>query len=87
MSGNGLDVVPKFSGVSGEGIDVVPNYSKSPVPVIPAVYTGFMARYVPYRAQPSLRFGYQVNLIIIWVKILLVLFLSEVGSINEWILP
>ena len=38
--------------VSGNGIDVVPNLSKCPVPVIPAVYTGGMPRYIPYRTHP-----------------------------------
>ena len=38
--------------VSGTGIDVVPSLPKCPVPVIPAVYTGGMPRYVPYRTHP-----------------------------------
>ena len=37
--------------VSGTGIDV-PKFPKCPVPVIPAVYTGGMPRYVPYRTHP-----------------------------------
>ena len=37
---------------SGTGIDVVPNLPKCPVPVIPAIYTGGMPRYVPYRTRP-----------------------------------
>ena len=40
--------------MSGTGIDIVPNLPKCPVPVIPAVYTGRMPRYVPYRTHPSL---------------------------------
>ena len=40
--------------MSGTGIDVVPNLPKYPVPVIPAVYTGGMTRYVLYRTHPSL---------------------------------
>ena len=38
--------------VSGTGIDVVPNLPKYPVPVIPAVYTAGMPRYVPNRTHP-----------------------------------
>ena len=38
--------------VSGSGIDVVPNLPKCPAPVIPAVFTGVMPRYVPYRKHP-----------------------------------
>ena len=38
--------------VSGTGIDVVPNLTKSPVPVIPAVYTSGMPRYVSCRKHP-----------------------------------
>ena len=76
----------------GIGIYVVPNvptclvkvlmsnYSKSPVPVIPAVYTGCMPRYVPYREHPSHFFGFEV--ISIWVKTLFGLFLTEVGSVT-----
>ena len=37
--------------MSGTGIDVVPKLPKCPVPVIPAVYTGGMPRYVPYRTH------------------------------------
>ena len=39
--------------VSGIGIDVVPNLPKRPVPVISAVYTRGMPRYVTYRTHPS----------------------------------
>ena len=38
--------------VSGTGSDV-PKLLKRPVPVIPAVYTCGMPRYVPYRTHPS----------------------------------
>ena len=68
------------SNVSGKGADAVPDYSKSPVPVIPAVYTGCMPRYVPYREHPSHFFGFEV--ISIWVKTLFGLFLTEVGSVT-----
>ena len=63
----------------GKGTDVVPDYSKSPVPVIPAVYTGCMSRYVPYRAHPTQYFGFEV--IFIWVKTLFVSFLTEDGCV------
>ena len=53
MSGTGIDVVPNFLSVR-TGIDVVPNLPKCPVPVIPAVYTAGIPRYVPYQTHPSL---------------------------------
>ena len=40
--------------MSDNGIDVLPNLPNCPVPVIPAVYTGDMPRYVPHRTHPSL---------------------------------
>ena len=40
------------TGTGGAGIHVVPNLTKCPVPVIPAVYTGGMPRYVSYRTHP-----------------------------------
>ena len=40
------------TGTGGTGIDVVPNLPKCPVPVIPAVYTDGIPRYVPYRTHP-----------------------------------
>ena len=49
--GTGIHVVPNLP-KSDTGIDVVPNLPKCPVPVIPAVFTGDMPRYVPYRTHP-----------------------------------
>ena len=40
--------------MSGIGIDIVPILPKCPVAVVPAIYTGGMPRYVPYRTHPSL---------------------------------
>ena len=64
MSGTGIDVAPnlttcpvpvlmlyQLTEMSGTGIDV-PNSPKCPVPVIPAVYTVGIPRYVPYRTHP-----------------------------------
>ena len=52
VSGTGINGRTEVTEVSGTGIDVVPNLPKCPVPVIPAVYTGSMPRYVPYRTHP-----------------------------------
>ena len=75
VSGTGMKSLPvpvvpvsmsyELTEVSGTGIDVVPNLPKCPVPVTPAVYTGGMTRYVPYRTQPSL---YATRWIIKWKK-------------------
>ena len=40
--------------VCGTGIDVAPILPKCPAPVLPAVCTGGMPWYVPYRTHPSI---------------------------------
>ena len=42
----------KVTEVSGTGVDAIPKLPKCPVPVISAVYTAGMPRYVPYRTHP-----------------------------------
>ena len=51
MPGTGF-CFAELTEVFGTGIDVVLKLPKCPVPVIPAVYTGGMPRYVPYRTHP-----------------------------------
>ena len=53
MSGTGINNVPNVPKCPVPA-DVVPNLPQCPVPVIPAVYTGRMPRYVPYRTHHSL---------------------------------
>lgn len=67
--------------VNGSGVDVAPNITKCAAQVISAVCLA------TYRTEHILHsiLAFEVNTLLIWVKTLRILFLSEGGSFNEWI--